>query len=464
MCIRDSHQTQKRRRLTLEEQVVAEAARDEARADRLRWMRQALVDASLEKLPQRYRDRYNGDIAVDSTEVPVLGKVHSKATTLVRKGHALDDKKVVAARKSLRTGGYLTNVDFSAGTYDHSHRDDKPNTPPRAAYEMDIVTMMDTEGYDEKRHPAFARLITGVGFHRPGRITSEPREAVFQHARNFVQRGIAAADRAFNGMESENFSQPLRMDGFEFAYDYKKDQFGLQARVPGLPLIVVDGALYVKYMPKRLQYITYWFHNDEVDPETGELVTEQEMRDAIAERAVYAMKRKGDIGMTRKGVQPLERDRGKQRFSYPDPKSYIAHDPATNKRIPHAKNELRGSVLVNPYAEVVRHLQRHPWGSPEWRKAYGQRNQVESVNKAIKHTRFTDLESAAKRPGRGEAYQSIATALMAVAYNVRALVRALIKECAPKKNKQTRAPRAEFNVNSVKNARSVTDGALAPPA
>lgn len=177
------------------------------------------------------------------------------------------------------------------------------------------------------------------------------------------------------------------------------------------------------------------------------------------------MKRKGDIGTPRKGVDPLERDRGKLRFSFPDPKPYIAHDPVTNKKIPHAKNELRGSVLVNPYAEVVRHLQRYPWGSAEWRKAYGQHNQVESVNKSIKPMRFTNLEFTARRPGRGKAYHSIATALIAVAYNVRVLVRALIKKCAPrKKAKQKRAARAEFDVNSVKNARSVTDGALASPA
>lgn len=34
----------------------------------------------------------------------------------------------------------------------------------------------------------------------------------------------------------------------------------------------------------------------------------------------------------------------------------------------------------------------------EWKAVYGQRNQVESVNRSIKHTRFTDLESADKRP------------------------------------------------------------------
>lgn len=448
------HRTQRRRRLTLAEQVIADAARDEERADRLRWMRQALVDASVDKLPQRYRDRYTGDVAVDSTEVPILGKVHSRATTHVRNGLPLTHPDVREASKSLGTGGLLTNVDFSAGTYDHGHREDKPNEAPRPAYEMDIVTMMDTQGYEH--HPAFARLITGVGFHRPGRITDEPREAMHQHSRKFEQRGIAAADRAFNGMASESFSQACRVDGWEFAFDYKKKQFGKQATVPGLPVIVVDGALYVEYMPARLQFVIYKFHEGEPDPSTGELYTWQDVLDAIEARKPYAMKRHGDISNN-------ERNRGDQRFTYPDPRSYLAFDPATGKKMSATKNSLRGSVTISPHPEVVRHLQRYPWGTAEWKKVYGQRNQVESVNKSIKHTRFTDLESAAKRPGRGEAYHSIATALMAVAYNIRVLVRALREECAPAEKKR-RKSRKKFSAVNLPNVRPATVGALAPPA
>ncbi|WP_426622405.1 hypothetical protein [Microbacterium sp. As-52] len=448
--------TQKRRRLTLAEQVRAEAARDQVRTDRSRWVRQALVDASVALLPQRYRDRYNGDVSLDSTNVPILGKVHSRATTLVRNGKPLNDPEVLEYSKTLSPGGLATNVDFSAGTYNHEHRDDKPKAPPIPAFEMDIVTMMDTEGYDEKRHPAFCRLITGIGFHRPGNIKHEPREAMHQHSRSFEQRGIAAADRAFNGQKPENFQQPLRIDGWEFAFDYKKDQFGVQATVPGYRVIVVDGALYVDYMPKRLRYITYWFHNDQADPDTGELFTRQDVEDAIEARKAYALKRHGNI-------RSEEAHRGKQRFTYPEPRTYIAFDPATGKRISATKNNLRGSLQLDPHADVVRHLQRYPWGTSEWKQAYGQRNQVESVNKSIKHTRFTDLESAAKRPGRGETYHSLATALMAVAYNVRVLVRALIQECTPA-GKRRRKSKKRYSAANERNVRPATREPLAPPA
>jgi len=448
------HLTQKRRRLTLPEQVIADAARDEQRADRLRWMRQALVDASVAKLPQRYRDRYTGDVAVDSTEVPILGRVHSRATTLVRNGLPLTDPKVLEARKSLSAGGLLTNVDYAAGTYDRSHREDSMDEPPRPAYEMDIVTMMDTKGYDH--HPAFARIITGIGFHRPGVITDEPREAMHQHSRSFEQRGIAAADRAFNGLSSENFSQACRVDGWEFAFDYGKRQFGVQATVPGLPVVVVDGTLYVEYMPRELKYMTRWYHRGELNDVTGLPVTWTDVERAIEGRRAYAMKRHGDISNK-------PHNRGDQRFTYPDPKTYMAYDSATGKRILPSKNRLRGSVTIHPYPEVVRHLQRHPWGTTEWKAVYGQRNQVESVNQSIKHTRFTDLKSAAKRPGRGETYHSIATALMAVAYNIRVLVRAICEECAPAE-KRRRKSRKKFTVADFANIRPATVGALAPPA
>lgn len=54
------------------------------------------------------------------------------------------------------------------------------------------------------------------------------------------------------------------------------------------------------------------------------------------------------------------------------------------------------------------------------------------MNKGLKEARFTDLHEPQKRPGRGYAYQALATALMAMAYNVRKLVTAIRNECAPK--------------------------------
>lgn len=117
--------------------------------------------------------------------------------------------------------------------------------------------MMDTNGYDE--HPAFARLITGIAIHGPSKINDGPRHAMQAHSATFEQRGIAAADRAFNGLDPEDLQLPLRADYWEFAFDYKKTEFGLQGRVPGKDIIIVDGAYYVGYMPRRLIEAVYHY-------------------------------------------------------------------------------------------------------------------------------------------------------------------------------------------------------------
>ena len=86
----------------------------------------------------------------------------------------------------------------------------------------------------------------------------------------------------------------------------------------------------------------------------------------------------------------------------------------------------------------VRHLQRFPWGSKKWAKAYGQRNQVESSNADIKRSRFVDIEDPQKRSGRGAAFHGLASALMVMVHNLRALVRALLAEHSTQKAKPRR--------------------------
>lgn len=255
-----------------------------------------------------------------------------------------------------------------------------------------------------------------------------------QHSRTFTQRGLIAADRAFNNLKSENFQQPLRMDNWDMAFDYAKDQFGRQASVPNMPIIVVDGALYVAYIPEELELITQRYYNGEPNPATGELYTWQDVLDGIEARKPYAMKPHGSQETGKNGYR---------RYTYPDPASYIAYDPMTRTKIHVRNNKLRGSVTIPPDADVVKHLQRHAWGTKKWTAAYGQRNQIESVNRSIKHPRFTDLAAAKKRAGRGHAFHFIAVALMVIAYNIRVLVRAVVGEHAPKKT-TPRRPRQKY--------------------
>lgn len=430
------HATSKKQKITLAAAMDALNAKDDERERRLLWVMQSLVSASVSLLPQRYRDAYNGDVALDSTRIRIQGPVHSAAFTEARKGTPLDHPKVIAASRTLRRGGKLTNVDFTAGTYDRGHHERPGKGAPEPAHELDFISMMDTRGYDD--YPAFARIITGISIHRPSEITKGPLRAMRQHSALFTQRGIACGDRAFNNSESQNFQQPLRIDYWEMCFDYKENQFGRQGVVAGKDIVVIDGVPYVDRLPRLLVNATSQYKNGELNPDSGRLWTWPEIEKVLEDRKVYQMKRHGSLF--------AEQKNGHQRFVYPDPKTYRAFDPATNKPIdsPREKNKLRGSVLIAPDAEVVKHLQRYPWGTPEWEKAYGQRNQVESSNSGIKRSRFTDLEDPQKRPGRGVAYQGMASALMVVAHNLRMLVNALISEHKPKA-KTPRAPRRKYS-------------------
>lgn len=144
--------------------------------------------------------------------------------------------------------------------------------------------------------------------------------------------------------------------------------------------------------------------------------------------------------MKRHGSIVSENRNGAQRYTYPNPKDYRAFDPVTRNPIDPRKNKLRGSIRIKPDASFVKHLQRFPWGSEKWARAYGQRNQVESSNAVIKHSRFVDLKDPQKRSGRGAAFHGLASALMVMVHNIRVLVSALETEHTPKKEPKRAAP------------------------
>lgn len=418
------HATDKRKRLSGTEFLAAQEKYDALRDDRLYWVAQALLDASVALLPSRYRDRYRGDVALDSTLMRICGSPNATSDPDQRRA----------------------NVDFSSGTYTHAHREDVSRDRAKAGYELDVVQMMDVRGYEG--HPAFARLITGIGFHRPGEIKTGPRLAMEQHSRQFSQRGLVAADRAFNNLRPERLQLPLRRDGWETIFDFTSTQLGKQATVHGTPVIMVDGRLYVHYIPDELIYCTRWFAEGKPNPRTGEIYTKERVGELIAARRQYELKRHGSPDAE-----------GYQRYTYPEPTAYVAYDPATRRK---TKSTLRGSVTIPPQDEVVKHIQRYAWKSPEWHRAYGQRNQVESANKHLKEARFTDFDQPQKRLGRGYAFQFLAAALMCVSANLRRLVTALRIEFTSVSKTRSRRRRDPAGVPLGKSAER-TAHALAPP-
>ena len=96
------------------------------------------------------------------------------------------------------------------------------------------------------------------------------------------------------------------------------------------------------------------------------------------------------------------------------------------------KNKPSGTVSIDLSDNILRNLQRHPWGSDAWRRAYGQRNHVENSNKLIKDENGVELGNEKKRTGRGFAYQNLAAALGVFAENLRRIVTGIVSVHSPK--------------------------------
>ena len=57
-------------------------------------------------------------------------------------------------------------------------------------------------------------------------------------------------------------------------------------------------------------------------------------------------------------------------------------------------------MTIGLEAKVIKHLQKFPWMSTEWVRAYGQRNQVEMSNRLIKGHRTENIGDADSTPER----------------------------------------------------------------
>lgn len=117
---------------------------------------------------------------------------------------------------------------------------------------------------------------------------------------------------------------------------------------------------------------------------------------------------------------------GFQRFSYPEPGTYLAIDRATNKPV-NARSLSRGSITIPVDAggerPAVKHLQKFSMGTPEHSAYYGMRSLIESSHSLVKDRKREDLANPHKRPTRGYAFQYLITVLASVSLNIRRIVR-----------------------------------------
>jgi hypothetical protein len=243
----------------------------ELKLDRINWLCNALVQASVRTTPKEFLDKYKGNTAIDASLEPIIGPPNPTNGIYNRQ-----------------------NADPFSGRYrregDHDGQGAKTD---RAGYEVETATMAWNRPHESQLFPS---LVTAVGFHRPGELVGHGMALIERHKAAFgLDRFLVMADRAYNNGRINEFHIPARKAGVELVIDYRLDDRGLQGH--HRDLILVDGNWHVASMPKGLIEATWELGQLEKNRAklTSEAFQEEKTRllSRVHNRAPYRMIAKG---------------------------------------------------------------------------------------------------------------------------------------------------------------------------
>jgi hypothetical protein len=386
----------KNRRLTQDDLIARTRkmtpAQAEAARSRLEAFLNALIEASISVLTGEERAAYDGCTGLDATPVPLFSRGPSRRTGLCA---------------SDPDGGWYVREG------DHREREDDKGKPLRKiawALEATIASMARPPGAP----PAHPDLAIGLALARPGEDPGGTGARVLASA---AARGHKAGwlgyDRAYTAAIPERFQLPARALGYQPVMDYRIDQLGIQANTGGA--IMVEGSWYCPALPGPLITATTSLRDHAITPG---LYAQQ-----ITARACYQLKRKD--GPDADGYQRLSCPAAgkhpglicplRQASLIPrDGRAKVLQPPPEPPRI------CRQTAITIAPDTGARYRQDLPYGSPAWHARYATlRNTIEGLNSYAKDPAHQALAQPARRRVRGIAAQSIFTALLLAAANIR---------------------------------------------
>ena len=359
---------------------------------RLEALVNALLEASVSVLTQDERAAFDGGTALDATPVPLFSRGPSKRTGLCA---------------SDPDGGWYVREG------DHREREDDKGKPLRKiswALEATIATT----ARPPRAEPACPNLATGLAMTRPGEDPGGTGARVLASvAARGHKTGWLGYDRAYTQALPGRFHLPARALGYSPVMDYRDDQLGIQANTGGA--ILVEGTWYCPALPGPLITATAGLRGHAI---TRELYDQQ-----ITARACYQLKRK----------EGPDAD-GYQRFTCPAtgshpglmcplrPATLIPRDGRPKVlQPPQEPPRLCRQTAITIAPDVgARYRQDLPYGTPAWQTRYATlRNTIEGLNGYAKDPAHQALAQPARRRVRGIAAQSIFTALLLIAANIR---------------------------------------------
>jgi hypothetical protein len=396
LSVADPSALPKNRRLTQDELKARikpmTPAQAEAARGRLEALVNALLEASVSVLTEDERAASGGGTGLDATPVPLFSRGPSR-----RAGLSASDPD---------GGWYVREGDH------REHEDDKGKPLRKICWALEATIA--TTARPPQAEPACPNLAIGLALTRPGEDPGGTAARVLASAAARGHKpGWLGYDRAYTQALPQRFHLPARALGYQPVMDYRDDQLGIQANTQGA--LLVEGTWYCPALPGPLITATTELRGHAL---TRELYDQQ-----ITARACYQLKRKDRPDAD-----------GYQRLSCPatgghpglicplrpasltprDGRPKVLQPPAEPPRL------CRQTAITIAPDIGARYRQDLPYGSPAWHKSYATlRNTIEGLNGYAKDTAHQALAQPGRRRVRGIAAQSVFTALLLIAANIR---------------------------------------------
>ncbi len=364
-----------------------------AARDRLEALVNALLEASVSVLTEEERAAPgSGGTGLDATPVPLFSRGPSKRTGLCA---------------SDPDGGWYVREG------DHREREDDKGKPLRKlawALEATIATT----ARPPHAEPACPNLAISLALARPGEDPGGTGARVLASAAARGHKpGWLGYDRAYTQALPERFHLPARALGYRPVMDYRIDQLGIQANTGGA--ILVEGTWYCPALPGPLITATTELRGHAITRELYDL--------QITARACHQLKHKDRpdadgyqrLSCPATGGHPgLTCPLRKTSLSPRDGRPKVLQPPQELPRL------CRQTAITIAPDTGARYRQDLPYGSPAWHARYATlRNTIEGLNGYAKDTAHQALAQPGRRRVRGIAAQSLFTALLLIAANIR---------------------------------------------
>ena len=367
-------------------------AQSQAARSRLEAFLNALLEASMSVLGQDERAAAGGGTGLDATPVPLFSRGPSRRTGLCA---------------SDPDGGWYVREG------DHREREDGKGKPLRKicwALEATIAATARPPGAP----PARPNLAVGLAITRPGEDPGGTGARVLASAAaRGHQPGWLGYDRAYTQALPERFCLPARALGYSPVMDYRADQLGIQANTGGA--LLVEGTWYCPALPGPLITATTRLRDHSI---SRELYDQQ-----ITARAPWQLKRKD--GPDADGYQRLSCPATGSHPGLMCPLRAGSLSPRDGRpkvlQPPEEPPKICTQTAITIAPDIgARYRQDLPYGSPAWHARYATlRNTIEGLNGYLKDPAHQALAQPARRRVRGIAAQSLFTALLLTAANIR---------------------------------------------